>query len=54
MLLDHQLKREEHAQNMVMKRELHEHTLAQNQMGMVANAQAHDAKMAQMKQKHAD
>ncbi len=51
MLLDHELKREMHAAELQMKRELHQHAMASSQMGMVATAQTHEAKMEQMNNK---
>jgi hypothetical protein len=54
MLLEHELKMTVAREELQMKREIHQHTLAQNQMGMVATAQSHEAKMEQMKAKGAE
>ena len=50
-MLDHELKREQHATEMDMKREMHQQAMTQSQMSMAATAQAHEAKMAESKAK---
>lgn len=50
-LMDFQLKREAQAAELEMKREMHAQSLQQAQLGMVASAQSHDAKMEQMASK---
>jgi hypothetical protein len=47
-LMDFQLKREMQAAELEMKREQHQQALQSGQLGMVASAMSHDAKMEQM------
>jgi len=51
MLLDHALKEKAQEAKLQMEREQHHHAVTQTQMGMIAGAQTHDAKMEQMKSK---
>ena len=50
-MLDYQMKREMHAEEMAMKRELHQHAITQGQFGLAAGAEAHAQKMEQAKAK---
>ncbi len=50
-VLEFQMKEKEHNQKMDLSREQHNQSLQQGELGMAATAQAHDAKIEQMKAK---
>lgn len=49
-MMEFQIKREMQAAELEMKREQHQQAMRQGEMGMIATAQSHDAKMAQAKE----